>query len=335
MVEDGHDFSSFMEEYQPLTDEPGMKQMNRVALQCLDTRVSELFLQYELPDLPALQGAPSIYLPILNEDHARRCAWSEGRIIRRLAYSVLNASRPQSDRFTVVFEYLRRGGRMCFDTISLHDENIIVLELEALLHRLPRACIASNEDSTTLAYWRIFALNEIYSAEDKKRVIIPSREQLRHFLTFGHMGERLEWTDIHLLAQMQAVFYSLRILAQLLNVAALGTSVTEKVRNALVSLPPLRALMKSRIEIMRETNSEVTNSLVDRFFQIQEQVGQPVDESDEHLPEDFGQGQDADSDVRAWSVAQAMRNRLRPHSGGDKLVKRQKANMYELLASEE
>lgn len=225
---------------------------------------------------------------------------------------------------------------MCFDTISLHDENTIVLELEALLHRLPRACIASNEDSTTLSNWRIFALNEIYSTEDKKRVIIPSREQLRHFLTFGHIGEKLEWTDIHLLAQMQAVFYSLRVLAQLLNVASLGTSITEKVQNALVNLPPLRALMKSRSEIMRERNSEVvTNSLVDRFLQMQEQVGQPIDESDENLPGGFGQGQEADSDVRAWSVAQAMRNRLQPDSGGDKLVKRQKANMYELLVSEE
>lgn len=337
-VEDGSDFNRFMEEYQPLTDEPDMKQVNQAALQCLDTRVSELFLQYELPNLHALQEAPSIYLAVLNEDHARRCAWSEGRDIRCLGYSVLNISRPQSHRSTVVLEYVRRGGRMCFDAISLHDENAIGLELEALLDRLAQACVASNNVPTTISHWRIFALNKIYSAKDKNRVLIPSREQLRRFLTFGHMGEKVEWTDIHLLAQMQAIFYSLRILAQLLNVAALGTSITEKARGVLAGLPPLHALMKSRNEIMLERHCEVTiNELVNKFFQIQEQVMQQrtVDGPDENQYDIVGQKQDIDEDVEAWNMTQAIQNRPRLDSSEDKLVKRQKVNMYELLRCEE
>lgn len=227
---------------------------------------------------------------------------------------------------------------MCFDAISLHDENAIGLELEALLDRLAQACVASNNVPTTISHWRIFALNKIYSAKDKNRVLIPSREQLRRFLTFGHMGEKVEWTDIHLLAQMQAIFYSLRILAQLLNVAALGTSITEKARGVLAGLPPLHALMKSRNEIMLERHCEVTiNELVNKFFQIQEQVMQQrtVDGPDENQYDIVGQKQDIDEDVEAWNMTQAIQNRPRLDSSEDKLVKRQKVNMYELLRCEE
>lgn len=67
-------------------------------------------------------------------------------------------------------------------------------------------------------------------------------------------NETLEWNDIHAMAQLQAVLYSLRMIYQIIQGLALderGESLG-RLRDVLARLPPLHVLMRSFHEVRRE-----------------------------------------------------------------------------------
>lgn len=262
----------FMGEYQPVERPHVEGDLTGQVPQCLDVRVSEIFWQYT-HDANLSGGVLHMYLAILNDDHARRCAWEAGRSYRSLGYSVFNTSHPVSERFSLVHEYVRRGQRIAVDRVTLDNEQQVTIGMRALLERLTLTQ-STVGDYTSPGYWRIFALSEIYCGETPK-ANLPNPGQLGRFLTLGYMGEKLHWADIHLLAQTQAVLYSLRILKQLLSVTMQINHCTSKVKAILAGLPPLHILMRSRHEVTQEFLADKsTNHFVDAFFQLCEQRSQ-------------------------------------------------------------
>lgn len=269
-------YIQFMEEYRSHKEIIYRPGFDPSVLQSLDARVSELVLQY-VSEPSLCKDVPQIYFSVLHEDHSRRSAWVEGRNIRCLAYSLLNTLRASQERYPVVVECVRRGCRFCFDEIGLYDDDCIELELRTLLSRSRLVQEVSGQDPSSSIFWRIYAISELYNCNDKT-LTRPSQKQLEKLLAFEYADERMEWTDIHALAQVQAVLYSLRILTQILHVIPVHGETEREARMLLANLPPLCVLMRSRSELYRELNREVSrghvsNRSANMICTVQELVG--------------------------------------------------------------
>ncbi|KAJ0416679.1 XPG domain containing-domain-containing protein [Aspergillus carlsbadensis] len=210
----------------------------------LDTRISELYWQYVMRGEYTDRDNPQVYLPVLQEDHTKRCAWAKGRSYRSIGYSILNLSRPASERYWYTTEFVRRGQRITNDRIPLQDHNSVWAEMESLCARMESLRAGFKRAGSSLReFWKIFALLESYglSIELTQRDV----QKLDEYLELGYMGEQLEWADIHLTAQIQAILYSLRVLKQLLELSSSDDDVSLKLVFALEQLPPLHLMMDS------------------------------------------------------------------------------------------
>lgn len=242
-------FNDFLQEYLDNSDQQTSLQDIPSTLS-LDPRVSELFWQYTRPETYCWgeEIQPHIYLGILPEDHARQCAWEQGRIYRALGYSLLNMAQPTARQFPVVHEYVRRGRRIVPEQITLSQVKTIASDLDLLSRRLHLArSIFGGEMQPS--FWVMFALSEIYR-DSSSNTTIPSASKLEHFLAHGFAGKSSEWTDLHLLAQIHAVLYSLRMLKQLLGVTQ-NTDFSRRHQDILNELPPLYLLVGSRHDLIK------------------------------------------------------------------------------------
>ncbi|KAE8357710.1 XPG domain containing-domain-containing protein [Aspergillus caelatus] len=258
------EYQAFIQEYQQSMH--GFEATNLQSLPHLDARVSELFWQFEWRQGHMVPDAPHMYLAVLNEDHARRCAWAEGRLYRSLAYSVLNASRPVSNRVGFINEFARRGGRIAVDKVVLGNENWIMTETGVLLVRLRSVQNKVEVDTALPAYWIMFALCELHDADSS--LVTLDHARLSRFLTLGYMNENFDWKDMQLTAQIQAVLYSLRILGQLLESSMDTCDNMAELKSILSNLPPLHMIMGPTPSMMDETlNISCVSALVHRLLQ--------------------------------------------------------------------
>ena len=209
---------------------------------------------------------PHFYLGILHEDHSRRCAWEQGRPLRALGYSLLNLSRVTTRRFPVVHEFVRRGGRIVAEQVTLAGVKTVAADLKSLRRRLDRAQSVFGGASQS-SFWVLFSLSEIYR-DNTNITTSPSAVQLKRFLEQGFMGEKPEWEDIHLMAQIHAVLYSLRILWQLLCVTLdIDDVELSTLRHSILAcLPPLHLLIDSRHALTRAFSGGLTHRSVKQLF---------------------------------------------------------------------
>lgn len=264
-IERSSEYFDFIQEYQAVIDS-SKPRGNRPHVQALDPRVSELFWQYEMPAVYCQAGEPHFYLGMLHEDHSRRCAWEQGRIYRALGYSFFNLSKPAAHRFPAIHEFVRRGGRIVAERVTLSGARTVASDLSSIQRRLDLArttfgCSAQGN------FWVMFALSEIYR-DSANAMTAPDAVQLERFLGKGFMGKTTDWADIHLLAQIQAVLYSVRILKQLLDVTADKETSIER-QAILTDLPPLHCLMMSRHEIIQNfAINDLARQSVRQLFKI-------------------------------------------------------------------
>lgn len=245
------EYQDFLREYQPRANEGPLCETKQPKL--MDPRVSELFWQYELPNTYCMDDVPHVYLGVLNEDPSRRCAWEQGRVYRRLSYALFNNSR--GNQFTELQEFVRRGERVVADSIVLAEVNILS-DMQLLRERLDLA--RATFDSSAESFWFLFALSEIFETSNT----LPSGEQLEGFLVNGYMKGHTSWSDVHLLAQVQAVLYSLRMLQQLLNVA----SSEEDDLTLLLELPPLHIMMSRQSLNQSFANLQVARHMISQLL---------------------------------------------------------------------
>lgn len=83
------------------------------------------------------------------------------------------------------------------------------------------------------------------------------------------MGDRAGWADIHLTAQVQAVLYSLRIMRQLIGFTTTANDLMLRMQDALMSLPPLHELMRTRFEMVNEyLTDDAAGEFLKRYKQL-------------------------------------------------------------------
>lgn len=330
VLADAAAYLSFMQEYGPLSldvmiDIPG----TRESLQTLDIRIAELYLQYELAKF-RFREAPHIYLSILHEDHARRCAWNEGKNTRRLGYSLLNASYPSSRSYHKITECVRRGNRICFDTVALHSETQVQEELHALQDRLIEVGVFFNGNWSSLEYWKMFSLNEVYNPRKPDSTMIPNRAELENFLLFGQMGAELQWKDLHIFAQMQSVLYSLRILAQLFHIVALKGYRTEGFQNLqriLFCLPPLHELISLRDERLDQPRA---HDFVHKFFELQGQEDHNTDSQSSGSIQ-IKPHENEETVAEEWVEVRSSRRGPTAQVSWKKIIQERNMNVYDVL----
>lgn len=240
-------------------------------LQNLDTRISELYMQclWTSSTFQDQNQAPRIYLPFLVEDHSRKCAWAESVGIRRLAYSLLNlnAASSKGSKLTVVTECVRRGRRFCFDNIDLYSIERGGTEKESgslleTLESFERRYQLHNQHHASYdpLFWRTYALYEInkdWFTTNNHASAFKNHVALKSFLGLNRGSEfdkeTIKWDDIHALAQLQAILYSLRMVYQIIQgLAPDGGGLLGRLNDILARLPPLHVLMRSFYEVRRE-----------------------------------------------------------------------------------
>ncbi|CAI7665986.1 unnamed protein product [Penicillium manginii] len=240
------EYCDFLREYEcgsgPTFNAASKGEDEKLFTQGMDPRVSELFWQFVSPETYTQASQFHVYLGVLHEDSSRRCAWEQSRFYRSLGYAILNLSRraiaahesePQAQ---TVYEFVRRGTRIVAEQITLAGEKTVFSDLDCLQRRL-----------------------------DLARTTPPTAKHLQGFLSKGFMGKATDWGDIHLLAQIQAVLYSLRMLQQLLQIAA-KTYDLGVYRDILKDLPPLYLLMKSRHDMVQGFSQENCRKVVHQMI---------------------------------------------------------------------
>lgn len=210
----------------------------------LDPRLSEFVLQFNHHRNEDI----IIYLPFLMDDPSRSSAWNVSFSLRQLTYNIFASCTPNYP--TSITEVSRKGFRMLPCAFHLSSSSIQD-SIDSLLSNL-KATKAYFSDVPPVLQYRIFALLESlrwYRSSDRN---LPSRSSLTSALTNDYPKSSLTWTEIHLEAQYHAVLYALRMLKQstshiLAHKVGRDTDLM-KITETLVDLPPLEALMPSRVE---------------------------------------------------------------------------------------
>lgn len=195
----------------------------------LDPRVSELIHQvsYAIVTLKGqaklytpqatCEGNCSMFLPFLIDDPTRASAWRLSADLRNLGCSIV--SLPMDSQFTIQ-EYERRGQRIAPSIIPRfrYKKAEIVVMCQELSAHISAFMVNSGDLHlrAPLYFWKLYGAlylcdKLVHNGERQA----SKREVLR--LLQGHNGQ-LEWPYIHRAAQLQGVWYSLRMLRQFLSV---------------------------------------------------------------------------------------------------------------------
>lgn len=210
-----------------------------LSLKALDPRVSEMLLQ--IGQAPKSKGAKEkvkIFLPSLIENPNRGTSWDASAPIRQLAYTA--ACRYLQCGCSISVEEYRRvqnidqKGREIL--LLTHDEaQRAVNELLALMRRVKETQIAPQHYWTLLSM--VLDIIECNRQDKNSDVLITLQ---RDSSSLAASGDKISWDIIHFSAHIQAGYYSLRILSQVLTSVILENNGTD---NLTLNLIQLRTLL--------------------------------------------------------------------------------------------
>lgn len=209
-------YTGFCQEYEsPLVATlPALRRKKRLSLQTLDPRLSELVLQFGLPEAGAPVDEPGFFLPTLTQNPTRGNAWAASIGIRQVAYAVLRrtlSSHVSSVReFRTVQTTNQTGTQADVPTMeSAELEALTILELRGKVRK--DSCAMSIPRWTTLIL--ILLVRREHSVHESSQMF----KMIRDYKCTTAMEAHTSWDVCHLIAQIQAAFYSLHCLNQILN----------------------------------------------------------------------------------------------------------------------
>ncbi|KAK1989292.1 XPG domain containing-domain-containing protein [Colletotrichum cereale] len=248
-VSDPDEFRSFCIPYDALetTDWSEVPVLSGIDNPTLDARLSEVVLQcvgysgVSKPP-PGDSGAKGcmMCLPPLLDCPARASAWDSSASIRQLAYSLTCLLRPGT--VSHVREYRRiYSGANQGKHVAVLPRPWIKDVVDTLLKTLSQAKNNLKQEGST---WQATAVQMILAyaqEEDKQEACLKSIKQV---LSVAKDSNLVPWDVVHLAAQVQATLYSLRLLAQVLDLmyvtkAEKPVQGSKQLRNLLATLPPL------------------------------------------------------------------------------------------------
>lgn len=205
----------------------------------LDSRISELVIQIIYH---TAAQAVNMYLPVLLEDPRRASAWTDASDNRLFAYSCIHQYLYVRAKRGSIWEFFRKGDRVAGEAMQLLEEEQIQMHATKLL--------ASIRGCSGYYAWRQYALSKIRTPD-------MTREDSANILMGNLSAHNWSWRDIQNCARMEAVLYSLRIVEQILQfltrmLAHLPQPILE-LAQILATLPPLKVMMASRLEILQQS----------------------------------------------------------------------------------
>ncbi|KAK3182083.1 hypothetical protein K4F52_006648 [Lecanicillium sp. MT-2017a] len=228
-VTDAGEYKEFRAQYLSEDDEDGALPSlgEHLSIQHLDPRFSEVLLQLCQPESSTSgDSGAKMFLPILIENPDRGTAWEQSTPIRRLAYSV--ARRMLPGHTTTIQEYRRvqtldQKGRQV-SVLSTKDMLASVEELVQVMSHLKKTTKAKSIPFWPMLYIVLDA-RECF-AQGKDSHVLSTVLQRPRSLWPRENFQRVHWDFMHFVAQLQAAYYSLRMLWQVLH---LSTSSAEAI----------------------------------------------------------------------------------------------------------
>lgn len=218
----------------------------------------------------------AMFLPFLIDDPTRASAWRLSADLRFLGYSIL--SLPMCALFSLE-EWERRGSRIAQSAVPrfCYKKAEIVHTCRELSAHITAFMVNSGDLHlrAPLHFWKLYGAmylsDKLVQYEERK----VSKNQVLRMLQ-GCQGQ-LEWSHIHHVAQLQGIWYSLRMLRQFLSVFLSfptdGAPLAHK--TDIHSDPEIQAAVKDLHERLEDLPP------ADRFFD-------PVpDDDEEAVPESY------------------------------------------------
>lgn len=229
-------FAEFSKPYEPLAPE-ALVEANAFSDgdgKFLDPRISEIVFQSDaymsrfcssarVEREPEAEG-PLIFLPLLFECPGRASSWDSSMGIRQLAYSLLLSAYPDPS-WSCVRE-LRRS-----QSLNNKGKRVELLESteaeEFALSLLESLDFVAGEFDDLNARFFYFTLHQDQTASEAEGKSSNSFVSVQHFLKNKSKPGRVAWTTVHLTAQLQATYYSLRLLSQIIRVVSASDAVAK------------------------------------------------------------------------------------------------------------
>lgn len=246
-IVDAMDYDHFRQQYlhHESAQLPQLIGGDLLSLKALDPRISEILLQIgQAPKTRGAQEKVKIFLPSLIENPNRGTSWDASAPIRQLAYTA--AHHYIQCRCSISVEEYRRvqnvdqKGREIL-LLTNDEAKSAINELLALMRRVKETQIAPQHYWTLLSM--ISDIIECNQQGKKSHTLITLQRDNSNLAT---SGDKLSWDIIHFSAHVQAGYYSLRILSQVLTSVILENNSTDnltlsliQLRNLLSELPPL------------------------------------------------------------------------------------------------
>ncbi|TDZ54925.1 hypothetical protein CTRI78_v005916 [Colletotrichum trifolii] len=217
-VSDPDGFKEFCKPYESLetTDWKAVPVLGNLTNPKLDARLSELILQCVgytgTSTEESLVEGYMMCLPPLQDCPARASAWDSSASVRQLAYSFASLLRPGA--MSPVREYRRvYSGTNQGKTIIILPRPSLKDYADFLLETLTLAKKAFSDEESS---WLAVALQQVIisSKSDGKQETCASA--IKQAFSIEEGSSLVPWDVVHLSAQVQAMLYSLRILAQVL-----------------------------------------------------------------------------------------------------------------------
>lgn len=222
-VLDGDEFREFCVQY--LSEEDAGESVPRLAehltIQHLDPRFCELLLQIGQPEYITPDEHPmNMFLPILIENPERGTAWEQSTSVRKLAYSI--ARRILPGRRSTVQEYRR------VQTLDQKGRQVTILPTKDMLSNIEELVqimthLKEQTQHSTVPFWTI-----LYIVLDARECFSQGKDSFLLATTLqGRLGAswprenaaRVSWDFMHFVAQLQAMYYSLRMVWQVLHMS--------------------------------------------------------------------------------------------------------------------
>lgn len=182
----------------------------------LDPRISELVLQFSEEIIgEGVEEAMKIFLPILVEDPTRGSSWEQSTPVRQLAYTATRWKIP--GKLSTVQEYRRvnnlaQKGRVVH---LLPKEQAYAFSV-GMLDLMTTLSITINPDSQ--AFWITLSLILDIRECSELGKQSHSLQVLQHAAKVAPVQTgKVQWDMIHFVAHLQAYFYSIRMLKQILS----------------------------------------------------------------------------------------------------------------------
>ncbi|RSM07143.1 hypothetical protein CDV31_008792 [Fusarium ambrosium] len=232
----------------------------------LDPRISELILQLGNQDIRANDpNGDMIFLPILLESPSRGSAWEQSTPIRQLAYTIARWIIPGPS--STIQEYRR------VNTNVQKGRQVHMLPKEAAKTRAQDLTSLMSEvkaelEGDAIQAWQMLCLTLDIShcrEEGKKSHALQILEQCSQQTTL----KRISWDIIHFVAQLQAAYYSFRILKQIMSLSAAEETMPQ-LHSMLCSLPSLAEFptIESTLEFLRNSDEAQSLKIITRLVPL-------------------------------------------------------------------